>query len=80
MTFDWSGLPCNIYCFTAEHVHNFVDRGNINIIASDNNRNILNFNVNSWEERYLDVLSDAGFVAYVDKSTRLASNACLDHY
>lgn len=40
----------------------------INSIVGDSNYDILNVTPNSWEDRYLDILSDTGFTTSIDKS------------
>jgi hypothetical protein len=95
VAFDWAGLPCELlagYRSPNSNLNIFIDsidshfneqRNNskcIKIFAGDMNCNLLNVAPQTLEERYLDVLNEAGLVSCVDKVTRPASNTCIDHY
>lgn len=94
LTFDWAGATCNLLCVyrspnTSLQIFNdnlkeFLElntiSSQINVLAGDLNCDIIQTNLNSQEERYLDILSDLGFIACIDKVTRPASKTCIDHF
>lgn len=95
LTFAWQGVTCDLlatyrgpntslaafidgistYCNDRD-----TDAGRISILTGDTNCNILNVTSNSQEERYVDMLINAGFISCVDGVTRPASGSCLDHF
>jgi hypothetical protein len=95
VNFDWKGIPCEIlavYRSPNSNLNTFIEGlstyynnadssvAKLRILAGDTNCDILNTPPNSLQERYLDVLYDAGFISCLDKVTRLDSNTCIDHY
>lgn len=94
LTFNWEGMPCHIlavYRSPNSSLINFsnslfeilnsnLNKKDVSIFTGDINCDLLNVSANSVEEHYLDLLSDLGFAACVDKVTRPASNTCIDHY
>jgi hypothetical protein len=93
LTFDWDGSPCEIlavYRSPSSSLPAFIDgiseyfysrrdfHGNA-ILIGDTNCDILSPSHNSLEERYLDVISEAGFISCINTVTRPDSNTCIDH-
>jgi hypothetical protein len=95
LSFGWRGFPCEIlaiYRSPNSNINLFIEGLNdyfndahspvakLRIIAGDINCDILNTPPNSPQERYLDILYEAGFISCLDKITRPDSNTCIDHY
>lgn len=94
LTFDWAGTNCHllaVYRSPSSNLLTFIDaldvycneymNGNgLRILAGDINCDIYDVALNSVEQRYLDVLSGAGFLPCIDKVTRPESNTCIDHF
>ncbi|KAG8294949.1 hypothetical protein J6590_091443 [Homalodisca vitripennis] len=93
LTFNWAGFDCHLLAVyrigLSSNLQIFIDAINVfcnesmsgnglRIVAGDINCDILDVALNSVEQRYLEVLSEAGFVSCIDKVTRSESNTCLD--
>lgn len=94
LNFPWAGAACNLLCIyrgpssplpifingLEQHLINSAKASRLKIIAGDINCDILHPQLNSPEERYIDLLYDLGFFACIDKVTRSLSNTCIDHF
>jgi hypothetical protein len=95
LSFKWANIACELLCIYRSPstplllfnngLQELLDSGNLDharlrLIAGDINCDILHPNINTQEERYLDILYENGYVACIDKTTRPTANTCIDHF
>ncbi|XP_039279261.1 uncharacterized protein LOC120350360 [Nilaparvata lugens] len=94
LNFTWANTPCQLLCIyrspssslpyfidsLSNLLHTDTNPSYLKIIAGDINCDILHPNINSQEERYLDMLYECGYISCIDRITRPNSNTYIDHF